>query len=253
MYIIGFLFLILGLYIVDFDKDGIPYTIEHLSIHSLIIVRQWFHYQRIDGISWTLEIELYFYIIMFTLYQFKNHKYIIIPLFLVCILFVVLKLQLDWYEKRQILLIGYMLLGYLLYRAKHTKAPLVLVMFFYLTILIVMYNFYSHTKPFLTHLQGWYTPYLVAPPLFYTVIFFFKNYKIDFISKFLANISYPLYVVHQIFGYALLVYFLKDGYSSWFALVIVLFIVFVISYIIHLLIEKPALKYAKKFNRQGTQ
>lgn len=251
VYIIGFLFLILGLYIVDFDHNGIPYTRDHLLIHMLIVVRQWLDYKRIDGISWTLEIELYFYITMFMLFQFKNDiRHTIISIFFITLLLGVIFIPLDWYQKRQLLMIAYMLLGYMVYKVKNNTNSITQLIFFYLITLAVMYNFYSNTKPFSNHLLSWYVPYMIAPLLFFWAIFYLDNYKIDIISKFFANISYPLYVVHQIFGYALLVYLLKAGYSSWSALIIVISGVIFLAYLIHLFIEKPAFKFAKKFNQK---
>jgi peptidoglycan/LPS O-acetylase OafA/YrhL len=254
VYITGFVVLVFGLYIVDFNGDGIPYTKEHLLIHSLIVVRQWFGYQRIDGISWTLEIELYFYITMFILFQFQNNRrHVLISIILMSIALVIVSrirlfLQFDWYESRQLLMIGYMLLGYFFYKAKKNHISLFQVVFFYVVILSAMYLFYQNTKPFSFDFWRWYIPYFISPILFFWIIFYWREYRIDYVSKFFSQISYPLYVVHPIFGYSLLVYLLKAGYSSWLALIIVWVVVILMAYFIHQLIEKPALRYAKKFN-----
>ena len=251
VYIVGFLFLILGLYIVDFDQDGIPYTTKHLLIHALIVVRQWFDYKRIDGISWTLEIELYFYVVMFIVFQFNSvRRNTIINILIIVFLLGAILLPIDWYTSRQLLMITYMLIGYYFYNLKNNNSSIWQFILYLVIILTCMFIFYSSHKPFNLDVYTWSLPYIITPLIFFIMLNRFTNYKIDKVSKFLSKISYPLYVVHPIFGYALLAYFLKEGYSSWTALIFVLCIVITLAYIIHLLIEQPALKYAKKFNHK---
>jgi len=248
VYIAGFFMTILGLYLVDFQNDGIPYTITELFIHILIIPRQWLNFPAIDGISWTLEIELYFYLTMYIIYQLpkKIRNYSMLLLFFSSVVIVYIH-KLGGYELKVILMIGYMLLGYFFYIFQHG-----LINKWHLLILILV-GCLSVGIYYQNNAVGRYLPYLLAPILFWVMLFRFKNYKIDNISKFLSQISYPLYVVHPIFGYGILIYLLKSGFSSWNALIIVLFLVFILAYMIHLYVERPAMQYAKKFNYKNNK
>ena len=250
VYISGFCVLILGLYLVDFEGDGIPYTYQHLLIHSLIIVRQWFGYTRIDGISWTLEIELYFYVIMFSLFQLSENINLlgVLVVFFISALITSLRCKIGWYESRQIMMVGYMLLGYFFYMLINSKIHKCYFFTLIISELAVVFSFFNNTKPFALDVWGWFIGYLLAPFIFGLALLIFCEKRIDPFSKFLANISYPLYVSHAIFGYSLLVCFLKSGCNEWFSLTAVMVCIVLTAYLIHFYIEKPSIQLSRKFN-----
>jgi peptidoglycan/LPS O-acetylase OafA/YrhL len=61
----------------------------------------------------------------------------------------------------------------------------------------------------------------------------------------LAGVSYPLYAVHGVFGYTILVRALAAGMSSWAAIGIAAAAVFMEATGVHFLIELPSQAYGK--------
>lgn len=237
----------LGLKLVG-DSDELPYKPIHLIVHSLILLRQWLGYVRIDGISWTLEIEMYFYILMYLFFKFKedNRLFFGYFVFLALILLANFIGKSDWYIGRQILIISYMMVGVFFYYyhiKKISKRILFLVVFFGV---IGVLCYFIRIKPLSF---GYFPGYLIAPIIFYFLYQKREQYKIGVIPKFFGLISYPLYAVHSIFGYALMVYFLKHGMNSWVSLILTLITVILLSYLVHIFVEKPSIRLSRKFNR----
>ena len=257
VYIIGFLVAVFGLHLVDFKGDGIPYEMNHIIVHMMIVIRQWFDllyfnnmsWVKIDGISWTLEIELYFYLVIFCIFQL-NEKYRIAAVILTMILFIYLALYLvqsNWYISRQFSVIGYMFVGYFLYLLLVGRIKLPYLCLIIFTEAIGLYWVFSQIRPFTSDVVNWYLPYLLSPLVFLVFLIYRVEYKIDRISSFLSKISYPLYVMHSVFGYAIMVRLLRMGVGSWVAVFLALLSVIIISYIIHLFIEVPSIKYGRRF------
>lgn len=249
VYIVGFSFAILGLNLIDIEGDGIPYSFEHIIIHYFIVFRHWLGFAKIDGVSWTLEIEVYFYGIMFVLFQFKKKSWVIFFSLIVFLASSVLVGQKDWYLGRQILMISYMLIGYFIY--KYEKKEISCNNLTAITTLQLsgMLLFFMCTKPFSHNPWGWFQSYAYAPILFTLVLVYMQNIKLDVVSQFFADISYPLYVVHVGLGYPMLVFLMQNSYTSAEAMVVTLIVILTVAYVIHIYIEKPSVKFSKYFNK----
>ena len=62
---------------------------------------------------------------------------------------------------------------------------------------------------------------------------------------FLADISYPLYVVHAVFGYTLVVHALEFGLPAWLAVGLAGSAVLACAALIHLVVEVPTQRFGK--------
>ena len=250
VYVVGFLVTVCGLYFVDFDNNGIPYTLEHLIVHSLIVVRQWADFKIIDGVSWTLEVEIYFYILMYLLFKIDSIRRTraIVIVFLLAGPVAILISQNDWWLSRQVMALGYMMIGYFFFLRIKGLLSLAFLAIFIVYEFVVLFYLFSTTTPFKFDYMHWFIGYALAPVAFLFFMHFRKHYQIDGVSKFLSKISYPLYVVHAIFGYSLLVVFLKEGLSSWVSVTLTTIIVFLIAYVVHLLVEVPFTKLSRSYN-----
>ena len=60
--------------------------------------------------------------------------------------------------------------------------------------------------------------------------------------EFVSKISYPLYLIHQVAGYVVLLYVVQLGYNDEFIVFIPVFISVVLAYCIHRFIEKPVIR-----------
>lgn len=247
VYIAGFGFLVLGLMLVA-DSNELPYKPLHLVVHSLILLRQWLGYDRIDGISWTLEIEMYFYALMYVFFKFKEDNRIFVGYYIFLTLILVANLigKYDWYIGRQLLIISYMMVGvfFYYYHIKKISKRKLFVLTFFGVIGVLCY--FIRIKPLSF---GYFPGYIVAPIIFYFLYQKREKYKIGAIPKFFGLISYPLYAVHSIFGYALMAYLLRHGLNSWASLVLTLTTVILLSYLVHVFVEKPSIRLSRKFNR----
>lgn len=91
--------------------------------------------------------------------------------------------------------------------------------------------------------------YGISLSIFLCCFYFHKNIKNNILLNFLADISYPLYAVHALLGYTLLEYFIiNKNLNFYFSSILVLLIVIFTAIMIHIIIEKPSIKLAKRIN-----
>lgn len=88
--------------------------------------------------------------------------------------------------------------------------------------------------------------YILAFLLFSVAMYLPKAMPKNRVTDFLANISYPLYVIHGVAGYTLLAVLKETGLRSSLSLVLVTATALGLSYIVHILIERPSTNWSKK-------
>ncbi|WP_206202201.1 acyltransferase family protein [Tepidiphilus succinatimandens] len=90
--------------------------------------------------------------------------------------------------------------------------------------------------------------------LTFTFAYSFPNiFKSNRVFDFLADISYPLYVIHGVAGYVALRILLDMGFRAWASLLIVTIICLFLSWLLHVLIESPSQKLGKRLAVKMTQ
>ncbi|MEY7909269.1 acyltransferase family protein, partial [Citrobacter cronae] len=211
------------------------YTILDVLSH-ITLFRDWIGGIPLDGVAWTLEIEIKFYLISaifayatvngkqyitlfsismaFICYYLKNNpeSYFLLPIsFLNCFQFIV-----------------FMTIGtnlFLLYSGviSRNKATI------WIAASLVSFIYVAQTE----NKVG----YIIAFLVFLSCYIGRDSFTGGKITSFFAKISYPMYVVHALFGYVTMWYMISIGINQYIALIIQVAITIYISYLIHKYVE----------------
>lgn len=202
--------------------------------------------KAVDGAYWTLEIELFFYAAMLTLYLFRQLKNIR-PILVAWLALHVLVWYLNAHGTRTSYLFGHLLIldhiplfgcGIMLYRlyghAGEAKAKDVAVLCAcLLTIMLV--------EP----LGAWWTPAIGT-----IVILGLSKGRFAFLSSpalvFVGAISYPLYLLHENIGFVVMRWLYGMTSNSLLVIAITVIAVVGLATLLHEAVEMPALRFIRK-------
>jgi peptidoglycan/LPS O-acetylase OafA/YrhL len=236
-----------------------PLGTREILIHYVPGLRDLFGLRSIDGIVWTLEVEMKFYAICavsIVLFRKRPLALLVVP----CLVFLAAMgigcfmpgwartdAHLYWmffpflFSSSSIV---YMFIGTSLFFVQRgyiaeRHGYLLSMALFCATVLlwngidlgIPVYRAWSYGFAFLIFAAGF---------------SFQKLFVRNRITSFLADISYPLYVIHGVAGYVLLRLLLEWGWKRWQALILVTVLAFILSWIIHKWIEAPTQKIGKR-------
>lgn len=206
-----------------------------------------------DGISWTLEIEVKFYLICILLYRYKDKllSYFSISVIICFVAYYIQGMHAtgiikwDYFIPLDSCFIIYMFIGVVfnfLYRKLISNSTAII----YTTALFILSTIAFHYGLMANILGQYLFNYLIAI-LIFTVGYYYKDkIKGNKIFNFLADISYSLYAVHGVTGYAIMEILITRGLNKYCVVVgTVLFVMF-IAYIIHAMIEDPGRIFGKK-------
>lgn len=255
VFIVSSIFTLLFLIYFGLYKNNLISNLSYLS--CLTLFRDWIGGIPIDGVIWTLEIEVKFYLyIAFFLFLLKKYPslFILMPAFIIFIVVVIfdnninypsgLSLNSIYYNLGYI---NYMNIGVVLY-LRHKNIINIKKTFVMISILILVTILFLDKR---------YNDNLIVIELYISAFFLFIfayiflfNFKGVFYG-FWANISYPLYLVHSTIGYILLsVFTYKFDINIFISLLIVILIVVYISFLLHKYIERPTLKKSKEIKNR---
>lgn len=238
-----------------FDDYQFPYNLKDIIIQASLM-RGWYWVPSLDGISWTLEIELVFYVLgaIYLPFVMKKGSKALMPivaiLFLCNFLFYFLINNVTGIYQTGLLFLTYcmpfviyMNIGvffHLFYINKISLSQLVQGVCLCLMLFMISMNLHVALKSAPT------SNYLIALLVF--IIFYFCNdsFKTNTFIRWLADISYPLYAIHPILGYGTMYYLASQNISPLTNILITLTLLIFVSYILHILIEKPSIKLGKK-------
>jgi len=238
---------------------------ENLGFYNIglqyLLVRDMAWIPSLDGISWTLEIELKFYIICAIISSIiiqANLKRLFVIIFILGCLSAVsgyssfVQFVQPWSSVINSISLSahfiiYMFIGTFFYWNCCNKLDTKTL---YISIMIVFIWFSVVWSVNGILKSSWSTGminYFVAFLCFY-LFYNFRNFiKTPRVFKWFADVSFSLYVVHPIVGYALLYYFAyvrqEDAFLS---IVFTSIIVLILAQIINKLIEVPSNKLGKK-------
>ena len=250
-YFISFIFVVMMLFISSKyfgNQFSIPF--KNILLHSIIGLREITEINSIDLVVWTLEVELKFYIltiIFLPLFRDKSLYIFLIPILLSLIL-IILSIVIS-YNSNVFIPIIYMFIGtafYLHFKSVISSIKLifisiVLFLLFYITYRILGEEVYNSTYLNQMNYNG------VYALIIFSISYIFRTkFRYNRVLGFIANISYPFYIIHSISGYIIMVILLDNGVSSLYVIPIAIIINGFIAYIIHKLIELPSQKFAKK-------
>ena len=204
--------------------DFTTYIINLSMVHEFIGVA------HIDGVYWSLSIELIFYFWMATLLLSNNLNKILkilIALHILC--FLALS---PTFPKilSQLLILKYLpffSLGICIYQISLGKKTILLTLLVMSSIAytLLAYNILHST--------------ILIVAILYFLLRTKYNFRANKILLFLGSISYPLYLIHQNIGYSLLINSYKNGFPPLIAILAALLISIGLATIIHTYIEKP--------------
>jgi peptidoglycan/LPS O-acetylase OafA/YrhL len=253
-YVVGFSITLVAVYLCSSHYGrGWPYSINEVLIHFIPGLRDILQSKAIDGVVWTLEIEVKFYLICALLicwFRQLSLKLFVMPilLFFTSVLFS-LGSALNWWVNDAMLHMMVVFAGFSQY-----------IVFMFCG--VVFHYVYQNRLTFISGvvylvcfggmfiLQWWIGPYpetvwvawsYVAALITFLCAFIFRDRFRRFrLLDFFAEISYPLYVVHGVAGYVLLRVLLDASFKAWISLVLVTASCFFVAWLIHIFVERPS-------------
>lgn len=218
---------------------------------NLTMLQSFFDVSNVDGVYWTLQVELLFYVIMLLLFKMKaldRIKLIISFWLLLGLVFMFFENLLgikmsDTVSKLLILrYIPFFAIGMLFYDMRKTKTASVQNYFMILLCVMTVMIYGGFFEGFLA--------------LFFCMIFsLFVKGNATFIGNrvfvFLGTISYPLYLLHQKIGYCLIRKMYSLSLNPNLAVFVAVFVSIMLATGITYTIEKPALKLIRSYKKTG--
>lgn len=225
-------------------------------ISNMTIFRDWLGQSHIDGIVWTLEIEVKFYIFVLIFWKGitsgKLYPVIIITI-LACVL-AHMKASFDVTNDPKLTIsnliwafpyLMYMSMG-ILFNYHHRKMIDTKTILIALAVMAIAFVYTAKRQHLYTQVPASYMSTLLA----FTILYFFaKEWTGGPIIKFFAKISYPLYVSHAALGYTGMAFMISLGLSPVTSLVLQIAISTVIAIIIHVLVENPTHNLGKQLGK----
>ena len=237
-----------------------PFQQELYSFDQVLInftmLQYFFKIQDIDGVYWSLAVELTFYFIMWFIFMIKKLHHInwfCLGWLILSVAFTFIKIPFENYIKF-ILDLNYAPLfigGIAFYNIKKDRTLYSYHIIAILSLLSEYYLFHLQEIDQAPNIDGIdFVPYVVIT-LFYGLFYLFIFNKLTFLTNkffiFLGSISYPLYLIHQNIGRAIIYWLRKIVDIQFIYLPITLLIVVALASLITFKIEKPALKAIRFF------
>ncbi len=260
VYVVGFSITLLALFASGkYFAASWSYTFEEVLIHYIPGIRDVLESRNIDVVIWTLEVEMKFYLIVaLSIAWFRHYslKVFLIPavfFLLTCYIAHMMPLwamnHLDIFIRAQIYLMSspyiiFMFIGVVFhYLYCHKIKPD--VGYLVIGILFIMFCIAWRSGPYSENLiLAW--SYAFALLTFMLASSFPHFFKANPVVNFLADVSYPLYVIHSIAGYVALRVMLDMNFKVWTALTLVFIASLLLSWFLHRFIERPTQKFGKK-------
>nr|WP_321453578.1 acyltransferase [uncultured Carboxylicivirga sp.] len=212
------------------------------AIENLIMFHEYFGIRSVDGVYWTLQVELAFYFWMFLLFLINQLKRIEV--------FIILGLAFNALITLKLISVDDLVLKFLLYH----NLP-----FFSIGICLYKIKNKSHNQLtinalFLSLLSTvlWASSDYVTLYVFFTIIFYLGiNGKLSILRSkllvFLGTISYSLYLLHQNIGYIIINKGYELNFNPVFSVVMAVLIMIFVAYLSYKFVERPSVKLIKKF------
>lgn len=259
-YFVGFSVTLFAIFLSgEYFSRNWPFSLKEVLIHSIPGIRDILWSRGIDGIVWTLEIEMKFYLIcaLFIVWFRQQSVKVFLAPFLLFIAAVYINRMipvwqvsngLAWQLAMTYMTVSqyviYMFIGVMFHYCYRGKVE---VSKAYLGVgaLFALFCIHWWLGPYSANLSvAW--SYAFALLTFAFAYSFPELFKSNRFFDFLADISYPLYVLHGVAGYVALRIMLDMGFKAWVSLLLVTAVCFLFSWFLHVLIEKPSQIFGKK-------
>lgn len=209
---------------------------------NLTMIHEYLGYRHVDGVYWTLTIELMFYGLALTLMLMKALRFV------------------DWFCLAWLGLIASM------YPFGAVYGPAVDHLLFpyyapYFIMGVAFYRLWSKqaiwfpvtliTCAMAIVVTSYSAPFALAGVLYVVAFALIINGRLQWLASrpllWLGSISYCLYLVHQNFGYGLIQQAYKQGISPWLAIIASLLLSLLFAWLLHRYVEQPALKGLRRW------
>jgi peptidoglycan/LPS O-acetylase OafA/YrhL len=259
-YAIGFSITLLSVYCAGlYFHRSFPYHFQEIITHYIPGLQDIVGAKGMDGVVWTLSIEVRFYLVCALFYswlQQPSKKILYVPLGIGLIALILNPLIPTW-ESTHVLwnrlasifvltgsFIIYMFIGvafHLYYKGIVTYKKFILwaSLLFLLFLAILKFSIHAPTI-------GLSLNYLLAIPIFLLAAKYTGMWCKHKFFVFFANISYPLYACHCVFGFVVLRILLDLRINTITAYLIAISSAASLSWLIHTCIEKPTNYIGKK-------
>ena len=247
---------LLVILVTGFNDLKIPFTDV---LFNFTMVQSFFapviNIKNLDGVYWTLTIEMFFYMFMAVIMFFKMIKHIkwigiiwvfwsVVSLYFNLSIFKIGILLNYWWSP---LFYGGILF-YIIWSDEKEKKNVLNHILIFLTLCsyLVLCSIKSEEVLKSNFIDS------VAGLLFFLLFYLFVYGKLNWLGEnrmllFLGKISYPWYLIHQNIGYIILYYFfIYKNNESGLYVIIPIIITIVMAYLINLYIEKPSYLYLKR-------
>lgn len=256
VYVAGFSIVIASVWLLTkYRGTHFTYSADQIASHFGIITRGILGYGRIDGISWTLEVELTFYLVMAVLGAkalSRGISSLIISAVVVSGLSILstqlLRMGQYWlvggtgFQLWASLLLIIGLAYHLHFSGKISKNALILL---HATVSVLSAAVWVLSDHNVYHWQ-WVAGYFAAMMVFAVGYTMRDNVKQNRLFDHLSNISYPLYVVHALTGYAIMYFAIDRGANTYVAILAATATCYVLSLLLHIAVEQPLIRKAHK-------
>lgn len=265
-YIVGFSLTLFSLFVGTryFSCDW-PYSAKEVLIHYIPGVRDILWSRHIDFIVWTLEIEMKFYLlcaILISWFRRCSMKLFLAPVILFALALLLDRMIPSWERSNATLYrlamtyvtssqyLIFMFIGsafHYLYRGRITPEKA------YLGIggLFALFCIHGWAGPYSSNLGiAW--SYGFAVLTFAFAYAYPKWFKANPLFDFLADVSYPLYVIHAISGFMVLRILANLGLPAWLTMIVTISGCLFVSWILHVLVEHPTQMLGKQLGLKLT-
>lgn len=219
-------------------------------IVNLTMMASTFQVRFIDGAYWTLGYEVKFAILLSLILTIKKVNYRKVILLIWLILSIVSSY---WSENNNILCkfirvflitdwIQTFIAGICIYQIKSSKKHDYFYWFVWILCLINQILWISSLASLVF--------FLTTSLLLYHVSYLDSIIKKNLLTKsfeFIASISYPLYLIHQMIGFAIIKLLINNGFTNELWLLLPISVIIIFSFIIHRYIELPTSRHTFRF------
>lgn len=245
VYVVGFAISMLFRWLSFKDSTIVDtYTSTDLWMH-VTLFRDWLGGISLDGIVWTLEIEIKFYILsaLFAAWTLKGRPYLGVLAAALALVgaYYGVKFPQGWNPPSNFLyafkFILFMTIGtqfYLLRKGVITGK----FMAWYMALAMGVFLL---TAPAVVR-----ESYLLALMVFTISYLCRDSFGDNKVIGFFADISYPMYAMHAVFGYVTMRAMIDVGVSKYAALIIQMVLTTSIAYMIHRFVESPTTKFGSR-------
>lgn len=250
VYIAGFSFVILSIYLLSkYAGVDFKYSASEIIAHFGVITRGPLGIDRIDGISWTLEVEIYFYLSMLLAARFllkPGTKEVVAAAIFISFCSILTMKSSKYLIGVQIGSGLMLLLGVVFYKFisnQTSKKEFLITQTIIITLIPVTWFYGSGVTKYTQH---WVSGYLLAILTFNACFYFKDKIKESTVLSHLSDISYPIYVVHALFGYSIMYYLASKGFGVYEAITAALIASYTASLALHIFVEKPSMLWIKQ-------